>query len=109
MSETISAAEARRTLYPLIAQVNAAHAPVRVHHKDGNAVMMAVSDYEALQTSLYLRSTAANSRRLDESLAQLRVGEVSQHDLLDTEWCGWHSLLTAGRTTSPGRRPTARC
>jgi antitoxin YefM len=85
MSKTISAAEARRSLYPLIAQVNADHAPVRVHHKDGNAVLLSEDDYEALQTSLYLRSTAANSRRLDESLAQLRAGEATEHDLIDTE------------------------
>jgi antitoxin YefM len=85
MADTISAAEARRTLYPLIAQVNADHAPVRVHHKDGNAVIISEDDYEALQTSLYLRSTAANAQRLDESLAQLRAGQVEQHDLLDAE------------------------
>lgn len=85
MSETISAAEARRTLYPLIARVNADHAPVRVHHRDGNAVLMSEDDYEALQTSLYLRSTAANALHLDESLAQLRAGEMVHHDLIDTE------------------------
>ncbi len=44
----ITASEARKNLFPLIAQVNDDREPVEINSKSGNAVFMSRDDYEAL-------------------------------------------------------------
>ena len=52
----INVTEARRNLYKLIAQVNASHTPVIITGKNANGVVIAQSDWEDLQETLYLSS-----------------------------------------------------
>ncbi len=80
---TISASEARKSLFPLIAEVNEDHSVVRITSKAGNAVIMSEEDFEALQTSRYLFSTAANAQWLLESFQQSEKGELAQHELIE--------------------------
>lgn len=77
----ITASEARKTLFPLIEQVNEDHVPVEITSKRGNAVLMSLDDYQALQETAYLLRVPANARRLLDSLAQAQSGQCQEHDL----------------------------
>jgi antitoxin YefM len=77
----ITASEARKKLFPLIEQVNEDHAPVEITSKRGDAVLMSVDDYRALEETAYLLRSPTNVRRLIESIDQARVGTVTEHEL----------------------------
>jgi antitoxin YefM len=77
----ITASEARKHLFPLIEQVNQDRAPVEITSKRGDAVLMSLDDYRALEETAYLLRSPANVRRLLEGLAQARAGATQEHDL----------------------------
>ena len=77
----ITASEARRNLFPLIEQVNQDRTPVEITSKRGDAVLMAIDDYRALEETAYLLRSPANVRRLLESLDQARTDNVEQREL----------------------------
>jgi antitoxin YefM len=77
----ITASEARKNLFPLIQQVNDDHAPVEITSKGGDAVLIAIDDYRALEETAYLLRSPANVRRLLESLDHARIGRVEEHEL----------------------------
>ena len=78
----ITASEARKSLFPLIEQVNDDHLPIEITSKRGDAVLMSKADYDALNDSAYLLRVPANTRRLVESLGQAAAGERREHELL---------------------------
>ena len=78
----VTASEARKTLFPLIEQVNDDHVPVEITSKRGSAVLMSLEDYQALQETAHLLRVPANARRLLESLAQAQGGQREEHELL---------------------------
>ncbi len=71
---TVTASEARRSLFPLLGRVNDDHSVVTITSQAGNAVLMSEEDYEAWQTTLHLFSTPANARRLSEALERSDTG-----------------------------------
>jgi antitoxin YefM len=77
----ITASEARKNPFPLIEQVSDDHAPVEITSKRGDAVLIAIEDYRALEATAYLLRSPANVRRLVESLDQARSGSVQEHEL----------------------------
>lgn len=77
----ITASEARRHLFPLIEQVNEDRKPVEITSKRGNAVLMSVDDYEALEETAYLFRSPANARRLLEAAEAVERGEAEIHEL----------------------------
>lgn len=77
----ITASEARKNLFPLIAQVNDDREPVEITSKNGDAVLMSLADYEALTETAWLLRVPANARWLMESLTQARSGQREEHDL----------------------------
>jgi antitoxin YefM len=77
----ITASEARKNLFPLIEQVNQDRAPIEITSKRGDAVLISVDDYRALEETAYLLRSPANVRRLLESLDQARAGTVEEHSL----------------------------
>ena len=77
----ITASEARKNLFPLIEQVNQDRTPIEITSKRGDAVLMAVDDYRALEETAYLLRSPANVRRLLESLEQARGGDVQEREL----------------------------
>jgi antitoxin YefM len=77
----ITASEARKSLFPLIEQVNDDHTPVEITSKRGNAVLMSRADYDALQETAYLLRVPANARRLLESLEQARSGQRVEREI----------------------------
>jgi antitoxin YefM len=80
---SITASEARKLLFPLIEKVNDDHLPIVITSKRGNAVLIAQSDYDAMEETAYLLRSPENARLLLESLAQARRGEYEEHELLE--------------------------
>ncbi len=77
----ITASEARKNLFPLIEQVNEDRMPVEITSKRGDAVLVSIDDYRALEETAYLLRSPANVRRLLESLDQARSGTTQEHEL----------------------------
>jgi len=77
----ITASEARKNLFPLIEQVNEDHTPIEITSKRGDAVLIGIDDYRALEETTYLLRSPANVRRLVQSLDQARSGKLEQHEL----------------------------
>lgn len=77
----ISATEARRTLFPLLARVVEDHEPVEIVGKAGNAVLISKADYDAMVETEYLTADAANRAHLEASVAQADRGETAELDL----------------------------
>jgi len=73
---TLTATEARRTLFDLIKHANQTHDVVRVQHKSGDAVIMSSEDYESLQETLLLLSQPGFKDALNESEREIRDGEL---------------------------------
>lgn len=51
---TVTATEARKTLYRLLDEVSESHVPVQITGKRGNAVLVSEEDWRAIQETLYL-------------------------------------------------------
>lgn len=77
----ITATEARKHLFPLLEQVNNDRTPVEIMSRRGNAVLISLEDYEALEETAHLLRSPANARRLLESLTQAHGGEREEHPL----------------------------
>ena len=77
----ITASEARKNLFPLIEKVNQDRTAVEITSKRGDAVLMSVDDYRALEETAYLLRAPANVRRLLEGLEQARAGALKEHEL----------------------------
>jgi antitoxin YefM len=73
---TLTATEARRTLFDVIKHANQTHDVVRVQHKSGDAVIMSSEDYESLQETLILLSQPGFRDALNESEREIRDGEL---------------------------------
>ena len=78
---SITASEARRTLFPLIERVNADHSAVEIVSRKGSAVLMPADEYAAWQETAYLFRSPANARRLLDAYDRARAGTVEVHDL----------------------------
>lgn len=77
----ITATEARKSLFGLIAQVNADHASVEIVSKHGNAVIMSKAEFDAMAETAYLLRDPVNAERLIEALGRAQRGEFEEHDL----------------------------
>ena len=77
----ITASEARRELFPLIARVNEDQSQVEITSKHGNAVLMSAEDWEAWQETAYLFRSPANVRRLLDAADAAQSGNVAERTL----------------------------
>lgn len=78
---TITASDARRSLFPLLGRVNEDHTAVTITSKAGNGVLLSEEDYEAWLTTMHLFSTPANARRLSEAIERSERGEYMEREL----------------------------
>jgi antitoxin YefM len=78
---TLSASEARRTLFPLIKRVTDDRVPVEITSAHGNVVLMAAEDFEAWQETAYLLASPANAQRLRRAYADAKLGHRQEHPL----------------------------
>ncbi len=83
---TLTFSEARGNLKRVLDQVVDDHVATIIKRRDAeDAVVMSLSDYNALQETMYLLSTPANARHLMESIAQLRAGKAKPRKLVAAE------------------------
>ncbi|GAA0729498.1 type II toxin-antitoxin system prevent-host-death family antitoxin [Dactylosporangium roseum] len=81
MTQAISASEARKSLFPLIEQVNNDHTPIEIVSKRGNAVLVSKEDWDAIVETNYLLRSPANAKHLMASVEQWRSGQATERDL----------------------------
>ena len=80
---SVTASHARAQLFPLIEQVNDDMEAVEIVSKKGTAYLVPAEVYRSLLETSYLLRSPANAAHLRASLAEVRAGEVTEHDLLD--------------------------
>lgn len=72
----MSAAEARRQLYPLIEKVNDDQEAVEIVSTKGRAFLVPEEQWRSLMETQYLLRSPANAKALLDSIAELRTGKV---------------------------------
>ena len=55
---------------------------MEITSRNGDAVLMSLADYEALEETAHLLRVPANARHLLESLQQARAGQRDERDLV---------------------------
>ncbi|MTV39461.1 type II toxin-antitoxin system Phd/YefM family antitoxin [Duganella radicis] len=82
--KTIQFSEIGNDLNALLECVAGIKDGLKVMRADGSAfVMMTNETYRSLRETAYLLSSPANAARLAQSLAELRAGQVSSHELIE--------------------------
>lgn len=71
---SISASEARKNLFALIAKVNDDRTPIEITSRQGDPVLVAKDDWDALEETAYLLRSPENAHRLLAALADARSG-----------------------------------
>ncbi len=67
---TLTASEARASLYRLIDQAAESHQPVVIAGKRNSAVLVAAEDWEAIQETLYLLSVPGLRESIRDGMAE---------------------------------------
>ncbi len=67
---SITATEARKSLYRLVDEVQDSHDPVQITGKRGNAVLVSEDDWRAVQETLHLVSIPGMRDSIREGMAQ---------------------------------------
>ena len=81
--QVISYSEARNSLKSVLDAVCDNVDVTIINRRDaGNAVVMSLDHYNSVMETLYLLQSPANAAHLAKSIAQLRAGEVEQHELI---------------------------
>ncbi|MEI7814448.1 MAG: type II toxin-antitoxin system Phd/YefM family antitoxin [Coriobacteriia bacterium] len=78
---SISATEARKSLYKLVDEVQESHEPVQITGKRGNAVLVGEDDWRAVQETLYLVSIPGMRDSIVQGMAT-PTAELSE----DPDW-----------------------
>ncbi len=79
---SITASEARKRLYPLIAEVNEDQEAIEIVSKNGTAFLVSEDEYRGWKETEYLLRSPAAAGRLLSSLQNVDTGRVRQHQLL---------------------------
>ncbi len=66
---TITATEARKSLYRLLDEVSDSHEPIQISGRRGNAVLISEADWRAVQETLYLHSIPGMKESIREGMA----------------------------------------
>ncbi|MEN9868353.1 MAG: hypothetical protein RL748_3943 [Pseudomonadota bacterium] len=78
--------EARAGLKTVMDQVCQDHSPAVITRVNGeHVVMLSLADYNSMEETMYLLSSAKNANRLMESITQLRDGKAKQRELIRHE------------------------
>jgi antitoxin YefM len=82
--DAITYTAARQNLAKTMERVCRDHTPVIVTRKSENSVViMSLEDYEALEETAYLLRSPKNTRRLIESISQLKNGQGTERKLME--------------------------
>lgn len=78
---SLSAAQARAQLYPLLKKVTEDHEVIEIASRHGSAVLVDADDYRSLAETEYLLRSPANAKALRRSLGQIAQGHTVTVDL----------------------------
>lgn len=67
---TLTASEARASLYRLIDQTTESHQPILITGKRGSAVLLSAEDWQAIQETLYLLSVPGMRESIKKGMAE---------------------------------------
>jgi len=80
--KTLSYTEARNQFAGLMEMVNRDRHPVSITRKGvSSVVLIAAEEYEAMEATLHLLSTPANSERIRQGLADFAEGKIVEREL----------------------------
>ena len=80
----VSYTELRQNLKKRLDKVCDDRAPLVVTRRKGEAVVvLALTEYEALEETLHLLSSPANAERLSRSIAQAEAGQLVEHEIIE--------------------------
>lgn len=81
--DAMTYSDTRATLKAVMDRVVADRTPIVVTRRRGESVVMvSLADWNAIEETLYLRSSPRNAKRLADSIAQLDAGEGVERDLI---------------------------
>jgi antitoxin YefM len=82
--QTISYTDARNQLAGLMETASRDREPITITRNGaGRVVLLAIEEFEAMETTLHLLSTRANASQLQQSLADYAAGKFQAGDLCD--------------------------
>ena len=74
----------RSQLAHTLDKVNDDHNPVLITRQNGKpAVVMSLEDFHSYQETAYLMASPKNAERLNQAIAEIEAGQVTEHELLD--------------------------
>lgn len=73
---TLTATEARRTLFRLLKRSTRGHQQFRISHKGGDAVLLSQDDYDALLETLELLSTPGVLKSVRRARREIARGQT---------------------------------
>jgi antitoxin YefM len=76
MKSELTATDARRDFFEIIKGATEKHQIFRILHRKGPVVLLSAEDYDNLIETLKLLSIPGFSERLQESVNQIRKGEI---------------------------------
>ncbi|MCL4491535.1 MAG: type II toxin-antitoxin system Phd/YefM family antitoxin [Nitrospirae bacterium] len=76
----VNATQARKEFFDLIKDALAKHTIFRIHHREGDVVLMSEDEYESLQETLELLSIPGFRESIKRSLKQIEKGETYSLD-----------------------------
>jgi antitoxin YefM len=82
--QTINYSDARNQLAGLMEAASRDREPITItRNGTGKVVMLAIEEYEAMETSLHLLSTRANANQIQQSLSDYTEGKIQSGALCD--------------------------
>ena len=73
---TLTATEARRELFDLLKGTTRKHKVYRIHHRNGDAVLLSQEDYDSLIETLELLSIPGFRDSMRRSVRQVKKGQT---------------------------------
>lgn len=82
--QTINYTDARNQLAGLMESASRDREPITITRNGaGKVVLLAIEEYEAMETTLHLHSTRANAAQIQQSLTDYEAGRVQAGELCD--------------------------
>jgi antitoxin YefM len=81
---TINYTDARNQLAGLMETASRDREPITITRNGaGKVVLLAIEEYEAMETTLHLHSTRANANQIQQSLEDYAAGKIQSGELCD--------------------------
>jgi len=82
--QTINYTDARNQLAAIMEAACRDREPITItRNGTGKVVLLAIEEYEAMETTLHLYSTRSNANQIQQSLADYQAGNIQSCELCD--------------------------